>query len=448
VKRPRRVLLVRPNMGDFRSRDAMEPLVAALLKRLTPPEVEFRFVDERVEAVDPEIEADLVAFTVETFTARRAYALADGFRRRGVPVVMGGYHPSFCPDETLEHADAVVVGDAEPTWPRLLADFAAGRMARLYRDPATAQTLVAAPDPSAYAGKRYAPLSLVQHGRGCRFACEFCSIRAFYGERQPAYAVDATVAAFAAARHRRVFLVDDNLFASRPRFEALLGALIRHRREVPFWRRKQWCCQVSLDVARDERLLDLMAESGCFLVLVGFESLARGNLKEMGKLWNRGRHAYETAIRRLHERGILVYGAFVFGYAEDTYASFVETADFARDQRLCLANFNPLTPTPGSPLYDRLRAEGRLLHDRWWLAPDYRYGQAIFRPRGMTPEQLEQGCLEARARFYSPGSIAARVLNGPAGPRAWRNLNIALLANWVSRVEIRNKQGKELGGSS
>ena len=447
MKRPCRVLLIRPNMGDFRSRDAMQPLVAALLKRLTPPEVEFRFVDERVEAVDPEVEADVVAFTVETFTARRAYTLADGFRRRGVPVVMGGYHPSFCPDEALGHADAVVVGDAETTWPRLLADFAAGRMARVYRDPATAQTLFTAPDHSAYAGKRYAPLSLVQHGRGCRFACEFCSIHAFYGERQAAYSVEATVAAFAAARHRRVFFVDDNLFASRPRFEALLGALIRHNRDVPFWRRKQWCCQASLDVARDERLLDLMAESGCFLVVMGFESLARGNLKEMGKLWNRGRHAYEAAIQRLHERGILVYGTFVFGYAEDTCASFAETADFARAQRLCLANFNPLTPTPGSPLYDRLRAEGRLLHDRWWLAPDYRYGQAIFRPRGMTPEQLEQGCLEARLRFYSPGSIAARVLRGPAGPRAWRNVGISLLANWVSRVEIRDKQGRELGDS-
>ena len=447
VRRLDRLLLIRPNMGDFRAKDTMEPLVAGLLKALTLPRVAFEFVDERLEAVDLEAEADLIAFTLETFTARRAYTLADNFRQRGIPVVMGGYHPSFCPDEALEHADAVVVGDAETTWPQLLTDFAADRLQRLYRDPGTGPVLHAQADRSAYAGKRYAPISLVQQGRGCRFACDFCSIRAFYGDRQAAYPVAITLAAFASAEQRRIFFVDDNLFTSQSRFVTLLDALTKYNRSLPMLQRKQWCCQVSLDVCRDETLLDRMAESGCFLVLIGFESLRRGNLQEMDKGWNRGRHVYEQAIHRLQARGILVFGTFVFGYGEDNYASFAETLDFALTQRLCIANFNPLTPTPGSPLYARLRQEGRLLHKRWWLDPGYRYGQAIFRPRGMTPEALERGCLEARLGFYNAPSMVARLRPWPFGPVPWMNLPIALLANWVSRAEIINKQGKYLGES-
>jgi radical SAM superfamily enzyme YgiQ (UPF0313 family) len=188
-----------------------------------------------------------------------------------------------------------------------------------------------------------------------------------------------------------------------------------------------------------------MAESGCFMVLVGFESLRQGNLQEMAKGWNKGRHLYEQAIHRLHERGILVYGTFVFGYGEDKYSDFTETVDFARSQRLCIANFNPLTPTPGSPLYERLRRQGRLLHDRWWLDPGYRYGQATFRPLGMTPEELERGCFEARLGFYNVPSMAVRLLPRPFGPIPWNGLDIAVLANWVSRTEILNKQGRWLG---
>ena len=445
MRRLERLLLIRPNLGDFRSRDALEPLAIALLKALTPTEVAVEFMDERLQAVDPEAEADLVAFSVETFTARRAYALADAFRQRGIPVVMGGYHPSFCPDEALAHADTVVVGDAETTWPQLLADFAAGRLQRIYRDPGTGPLLNVEPDRSVFDGKRYGPLSMIQHGRGCRFVCDFCSIRAFYGDRQPAYPVKRTVAAFSSARHRRLFFVDDNLFSSKGRLTALLEALARQNRQLPFWQRKQWCCQISLDLCRDEELLDLMAESGCFMVLVGFESLRQGNLQEMAKGWNKGRHLYEQAIHRLHERGILVYGTFVFGYGEDKYSDFTETVDFARSQRLCIANFNPLTPTPGSPLYERLRRQGRLLHDRWWLDPGYRYGQATFRPLGMTPEELERGCFEARLGFYNVPSMAVRLLPRPFGPVPWNGLDIAVLANWVSRTEILNKQGRWLG---
>ena len=443
------ILLIRPNMGDFRSKDAMEPLVAGLLKALTPSEIDFEFVDERLQPIDLETQADLIAFTVETFTARRAYELADHFRRRGIPVVMGGYHPTFCPDEALEHADAVVIGDAETTWPRLLDDLVTtGRLQPTYRDPGTGPILPVTPDRSVYAGKRYAPVSLIQQGRGCRFSCDFCSIRAFYGNRQSAYPVEQTLKEFTAARHRRIFIVDDNLFNSRAHLVKLLEDLILLNRKLPWHHRKQWCCQISIDLCRDQSLLDLLMDCGCFMVLIGFESLRSANLKEMGKGWNHGRSVYEQSITRLHERGILVYGTFVFGYAQDSFEVFAETLDFARSQRLAIANFNPLTPTPGSPLYARLREQGRLLHQRWWLDPNYRYGQATFRPRSMTPDELEQGCFEARLGFFSLSSMMQRLRPRPFGLVPWSQLDIALLANWISRREILNKQGKGLGEST
>lgn len=448
MKHLERIMMIRPNLGDFRSRDAMEPLAVGLLKALTPSDVDFQFVDERLEAVDLDAYADLIAFSVETFTARRAYELADHFRQRGIPVVMGGYHPTFCPDEALQHADAVVMGDAETTWPRLLEDFSAGRLQSLYRDTGAGPTLQILPDRSVYADKRYAPISLIQQGRGCRFSCDFCSIRAFYGAHQATYPVAKTLIEFNTARHSRIFFVDDNLFNVRPQLVSLLKALIRYNQGRSWLQRKHWCCQVSIDLCRDEYLLDLLAESGCFMVLIGFESLRRGNLQEMGKGWNHGRLVYEQAIERLHARGILIYGTFVFGYREDDIDSFTETLDFALAQRLAIANFNPLTPTPGSLLYARLKEQGRLLHERWWLDPDYRYGQAIFRPRGMTPEELQQGCFEARLGFYSFSSITQRLRPRPFGLVPWRQLDIALLANWISRSEIRNKQGKGLGESA
>ncbi len=444
-RRLERILMIRPNMGDFRSKDAMEPLAPALLKSLTPPDIAFTFMDERVEPIDLEHSADLVAITVETFTARRAYQLSQHFRHRGIPVVMGGYHPTLCTEEVQQHADAVVVGDAEGVWQLLLKDFVSGELRAVYHDTSPQTQLHVQPDRSVFRNKRYAPLSLIQHGRGCRFVCDFCSIRSFYGSHQAAYSIEQTVRAFDEARHRRVFFVDDNLFASKSALVALLKALVRYNRSVPFHRRKQWCCQISLDVCRDEAVLDLLAESGCFMVLIGFESLQADNLKEMAKGWNKGRPTYEQALQRLRQRNILVYGTFVFGYANDSVSSFAETVDFSIEQKLCIANFNPLTPMPGSPVYDRLRTEGRLLHRRWWLEPDYHYGQAIFRPEGMTPEQLEQGCYDARLRFYAPGSIASRLMPWPVGQTSWKNLDIAVLANWISRSEIRNKQGRHLG---
>lgn len=429
----RHVTFVRPNLGQGRSADAMAPLVFAILRALTPAEIATTLIDERIEPFVA-VPTDLVAMTVETFTARRAYEIADDYRARGVPVVMGGHHPSMLPEEALAHADSVVIGDAEGVWAEVLADAGAGRLRRRYQGGAASPGVF---DRAIFAGKRYTPVSLVQVGRGCRFACDFCSIHAFYGThraQRPAAEIAAEIAGL--PRRRMIFFVDDNLFWRRDRFVELMTAL------VPLKRR--WSCQISIDVVRDEALLDLMAKAGCALVLIGLESLDKANLKQMRKPWNGVSGDYGQVIARLHARRIMVYGTFVFGYDADTPEAFDRTAVFARMHGLAIANFNPLTPMPGTGLYDRLATEGRLLRPRWWLDPAYRYGDAIFAPRGMSAIDLREGPMRARRRFYGWRSILSRAWHGVS---AWRdpvNIGLMLLANLVSRREILRKQGRGL----
>ena len=353
-----RITFIRPNLYDDRSSDAMEPLCFAILKSLTPADVDVKFFDERLEAIPFDQPADLVALTVETYTARRAYQIAARFRHRGVPVVMGGYHPTFLPEETLEHADAVVKGDAEGIWGQLLRDAQNGSLQAVYESPAFLPLDGLMPDRSIFEGKKYAPMGLVQYSRGCKFNCSFCSIRAFYGRSLRQRPVEDVVEDIRRSGRRHIFLVDDNLFVDVDKARELFEAL------VPL--KIFWSCQISIDIARDTELVELMARSGCISALIGFESLDPASLKEIKKGWNVKWQSYDDAIDVFKNAGIMIYGTFVFGCDNDTADSFDASVDFAIKNKFLLANFNPLTPMPGAPLYDRMKKEGRLLHDRWW----------------------------------------------------------------------------------
>lgn len=432
-----KLTLIRPNIGDYRSSDAMPPLALGILAARAPG-WDIRFFDEKAEALPSNDTPDLVALSVETFTARRAYALADAYRQRGVPVVMGGYHPSFVPDEALQHADAVVIGDAEGVWERLLDDFKSHRLQPRYLGDRTAPLSDYRVNREIFQGKRYAPVELVQYGRGCRFACDFCSIHSFYGSSVRVRPLDGLLAEIAALPPKRLlFFVDDNLFSNEKDLLALLDAL------RPLKRR--WACQISIDVARNPLWLDRLAAAGCRFVLIGFESLHPENLKQMAKPWNKVSGSYQDVVRALHARGMGIYGTFVFGYDADTHDTIARTVDFALESELEIANFNALTPTPGSALYDRLREEGRLISPQWWLDPNYHYGDAIFEPRGMSAADLAEGVFAARERFYGWRSIARRTFSREA-PFSGFRVAMTLIANTISRREIYKKQRRLLGG--
>ena len=432
-----KILLIRPNLADRRSSDAMQPLVFAILKSLTPPDDEVALYDERLEPIPVDEEADLVGITVETYTARRSFEIARDFRERGVKVVMGGYHATLATDECLPHADAVVKGDAEGIWPLLVEDARRGNLQRIYQQDGFASLAGVTPDRSIFAGKKYAPLQLVQFGRGCRYNCEFCSIRAFYGSNLRQRPIAEVVAELEPFSGKHLFVVDDNIFINVEAAKEFCRAIIPLK--------VTWSCQISVDVAANPELMKLLQKSGCTTAVVGFESLDPANLKQMRKGWNLKYGDYQTALKAFRDAGIMVYGTFVFGYDHDTVDSFESAVEFASENRFFLANFNPLTPTPGAPLLTRLRDEQRMLYDRWWLDPDYRYGSATFKPRGMTAEEMTQGCYRARTQFNKITCITKRLFDRKTHLRSLRRMGIYLACNLVSRREIHRKQGAAMG---
>jgi len=433
-----KIAFIMPNMFRTQAFDAIEPLVFSILAARTPDDFEIVFWDERKETVPIDPSVSLVALTVETHTARRAYQIARQYRALSIPAVLGGHHPTFMPEEALAHCDAVVIGDAEGAWEQLIDDFRAGCLKPRYAQPAIVSLAGLEMDRGVFTGKGYAPASVVQYGRGCKFSCEFCSIRAFYGSGLRQRPVADVVAEIEVLNHKHVFFIDDNIFVDRAKAKDLLNAL------VPLG--ITWSCQISIDVAQDRELVALLEKSGCAGALLGFESLNPINLSQMKKGWGVKRQDYETSVRILQDAGIMIYGSFVFGYDADTTESFEETVEFAVRNKFFLGNFAALMPTPGARLYDRLRAEGRLIHDKWWLDPDFRYGDATFVPRGMTPEQLTDGCHWARTQFYTYGSIGQRLWDRRTNLRSLHRAGFYLAANMVFRREAQAKHGQELAG--
>ena len=427
------ICVIKPSLSSKRTPDALPPLLFAILAPLTPKGVELTFLDENVTAVG-DVPYDAAAISIDTFTARRGYALADGFRARGVPVVIGGMHATFCSDEAGLHADAVVVGEAEDTWPTVVADLQAGSLAARYVSANNADLAAVEFDYSVYERLRYPPVGIVQFSRGCRFNCEFCSISAFYGKTLRTRPVAAVARSIRQLPRRLIFFADDNLFVDSGRLDDLLDALGRHRR--------RWVCQISIDVAKDQVLLTRMRKCGCIMAIVGFESLTAGNLRQMHKAVNLAAE-YDDAIANIRQAGLMLYGTFVIGYDGDTPDTAGALAAWAKARGLAIANFNPLIPTPGTDLYTRLQAEGRLLFDSWWDDPSYRYGDTAFRPAGMTPGQLADSCRDARYGFYSLRGILTR-LRG-ANAKGLVNIVVFLLMNLVSRRSIHQKQGGRLG---
>jgi radical SAM superfamily enzyme YgiQ (UPF0313 family) len=395
----------------------MEPLPAATLAGLTPSDVTVAFHDDRLEEIPFNARTDLVAISVETYTAKRSYQIASEYRARGVPVVMGGFHAALCPDEVATYADAVVIGEAELLWEQVLDDARHGTLQKLYRADGRPSLERVRPDRRIFRGKRYLPIGLVEAGRGCHFQCEFCAVQTVFAHTQTRRPIDAILAELRALKDEKriFFFVDDNITSNLRQAKEFFRAL------APLGVR--WVSQASITAAHDEEFLTLIKASGCQGVLIGFESLNPDNLSSMNKTFNTAKGGFETALANLRRHQIRVYGTFIFGYDGDTADSFAPTVAFAEEHGFYIAAFNHLTPFPGTPLYRRLQEEGRLLYDAWWLDDRYSYNRIPFVPRGMTPDELQRACLTARRRFYSWRSIARRSLDAVnrADAFMWRN---------------------------
>ncbi|HUJ71983.1 MAG TPA: radical SAM protein [Verrucomicrobiae bacterium] len=427
------VTLIYPSLGKRVRAVQMQPLTMAALAGLTPADVAVAFYDDRLEEIPFDAATDLVGISVQTFTAKRAYEIAAEFRRRHVPVVLGGFHVTALPDEALERADAIVVGQAEELWPQTVADARAGRLQRVYqinRSPSL-QGLRYRRD--IFAGKPYLALSLVEFGRGCPYACSFCAVGGYFGHRKTCRPVGEVIGEIRRLPHKLLEFVDDNLIGDVAQAKELFRALIPLR--------LRWVAQAGIEIAFDADLLELAAASGCAGLLIGLESLNEGSLRQMGKSARCAADRFADAVNRIHERGIRVCASFLFGYDHDTPEAFARTLAFANQQRFLLALFNHLTPFPGTPLYERMQSEQRLKHARWWLAPGFRWGDVVFEPKQLSAERLAEGCRQNRLRFYQPGNILRRV----SLPANRRRLLDSLAMNFLVRRDVREKQGFALG---
>lgn len=441
-----RLTLVHPAIGRkpgtrYMRTWQMEPLPIAALAGLTPTDVEITFFDDRMEAIDFDRPADLVAIPIETYTAKRAYQIASDFRARGVPVVMGGFHATLAPDEAARHAEAVVIGEAENLWPELIDDARHGRLERIYKADAQPDLASVRYDRSLFRGKRYLPIRLIETGRGCKFPCDFCAIQTFFDRTARHRPIDAIVSELQGLKEdaRVFFFVDDN-FAADLGFAADLAEAI-----APLGVR--WITQMSINAAHDEAFLARLRRAGCVGVLIGFESLDPAVLRAMRKSFNTMKGGFGVALSNLRRHDIRVYGTFVFGYGETRLEAFEEAAQFAIDHRFYIAAFNHLTPFPGTPLYLQLQQDKRLIYENWWLDDRYRYNDLPFRPLGAEPDDIRQGCLAARRRFYSWSSIATRILDkvNRADPLMMRNF---LPINVMHRAELGQRDGFPLGDPS
>jgi radical SAM superfamily enzyme YgiQ (UPF0313 family) len=424
-----KISFIRPNVLAKRTGSAIQPLAFAILKALTPEDVDLELYDEQIEDIPERIETDLIAMTVHTFTAFRAYQLADKFRKQNIPVVMGGFHPSLMPEEAIKHAEAVVIGDAEKVWPQVVKDAKNGDLKQFYEDRSLTSLQGIHYDRSIFIGKKYNKVLPAEFNRGCKYKCDFCSVCVFHHHKVKSRPVHEVIEELNLSKKKYISFMDDNICSNKDITKELFEAMIPLK--------KRWGCQISIDALKDETFIKLMAKSGCVAVMVGFESLNSENLEKMKKRSNL-KEDYIDLVNKVKKHGIMVWGSFVFGYDHDENSTIKETYDFATKSKLYLANFNTLNPLPGTELYQRLKQEKRLLEEHWWLFEKYKYGEIMFEPKTISIPELKKECINIRLKFNAVTNILYRALDMKSNCRNLTNLSLFLASNIMGRNLIHS----------
>jgi radical SAM superfamily enzyme YgiQ (UPF0313 family) len=369
-----------------------------MVAALTPPEVEVSLTDENVTDIDFQKQIDIVGLTALTVTAPRAYEIADYFRARGVKVVLGGAHPSALPDEASQHADAVVIGEAEGIWPNVINDFKANKLQRVYRQ-SERPSLVNLPAPrrDLFAKGSYYITNTISATRGCPYSCSFCPVTSFFGHTYRSRPVEEVIREIETLNQKEfIVFVDDNIVGNPKFAEELFRALIPYK--------IRWVSQASITIARNDELLKLAATSGCLALFIGFETLSPANLAAVGKKFNMV-NEYETVIKKIHSHGIAIHGFFILGLDEDDEEVFKRTLNFAQKTRLESAQFSWPVPFPGTAFHDSLDKAGRIVTKDW---SQYE-ANVVFEPKLMSRETLQQQRHLVCREFYSLPSIWRRV---------------------------------------
>ncbi len=377
----------------------MSSLTPPILAGLNPPDIEVSITDENVEEIDFNKPVDLVCITTLTPSAPRAYEIADEFRARGVKVAMGGVHPTLVPEEAIAHADAIILGEAEGVWQKMLDDFRRGSLQKFYRlEKKPDLTNLSRPRRDLMNEKAYVNVPKVETSRGCPFNCSFCSTTTFFGNNIRYRPIQEVVQEIKDLKGRFVFFTDNNIVGNPKYAKELFKALIPLK--------IKWISQGSLNLAKDWSLLKLAASSGCVGMLIGFESLVNEAIEAMGKKVNKIIE-YAEAIRRIHSQGIGIIGCFVFGFDEEDPGVFKRTVNFIKRLNIEVPQLTVLTPYPGTALREKLEETGRILHNRW---EKYDTTHVVFRPKLMSPEEFRAHYDWACQKVYSYWAIFMRML--------------------------------------
>jgi radical SAM superfamily enzyme YgiQ (UPF0313 family) len=367
---------------------------------LTPDGHKITICDENVEPVNLNADADVVGISFMTALSPRAYELADYFRKRRIITIAGGYHPTFCPNDALEHFDIVVTGEAEGIWPTVLADIERKNFKRIYQNRCNAN-LSGTPIPKrellAGTKKHYITTFAVQTGRGCQHKCKFCSVSAFFNHHYRSRPLENVLAEIKSVPRNFMF-VDDNIIADAEYAKKLFRAMIPMK--------KRWISQCSIEIAEDMELLNLARKAGCRGLFVGIETISRANLAGVDKEFNNAAD-YIRRIKAIRKKGIGVQAGMIVGMDSDDVTVFERTLEFLQKAKIDAIQLAILTPLPGTKLRSEFEQAGRITDNNW---SHYDYRHVVIRPKLMTASQLQNGADWLYNQFYRLDCIIFRTI--------------------------------------
>lgn len=412
-------------------------LTSLYVAAATPSYVETQIIDEDVEPIDFETDADLIGISFMTFNAPRAYEIAEIFKSKGKTVIFGGYHPSFMPDEAIKHCDAICIGEAENNLPKMIDDYMSGYLKRFYENELVNLKGLPIPNRNLLKKSAYITPDAVQATRGCPNQCRFCSISSFFRHKYRTRPV-AEVIDELKTLGKVIIFMDDNIIGKKEYAKELFAKMIPLQ--------KLWFSQCGINIADDEELLRLAKLSGCGGLFVGLESIVQDSLQGWNKNFNRAKD-YLKAINRLHSQGIAVYAAVVFGADKDTVTVFSNTLEFLFQANVDALQATILTPFPGTEVFTELAKQGRIIERDW---SKYNFGNVVFEPKNMSRTTLRDGHDWVLTQFYSHRSILQRAWRAFSYLPTWfvfkgfLSLNYGYKDRLTTNQAIRRFDNKEL----